>query len=192
MPRSNVPMFAGLLVGVFAVSVAANDTVLISATPDGNAGNGSCEAFRISGDGRFVTFTSLASDLVPVTGDPNGVSDLNGVADIFLRDRDFDENGVFDEVDCGKVECVATEIISVNSNEEQASVESSSSSITPNGRYVAFTIGQGDLNWARVAFSCVTATPMVTATSRQGRASPCSLAQRPTGHQGVGFIPQTM
>lgn len=44
--------------------------------------NGSASGQAISNDGRFVTFASLATDLVP------GVTDTNGNFDVFLFDRD--------------------------------------------------------------------------------------------------------
>jgi hypothetical protein len=43
----------------------------------------------ISPDGRFVAFTSDASNLVSGDG--------NGVRDVFVRDRDTDRDGVYDE-----------------------------------------------------------------------------------------------
>ena len=68
----------------------------------------------ISGDGRFVTFHSKATNLV--------ASDTNAGGDIFLRDR---TNGT-------------TERISVDSSETQSNNNSGISSITSDGRYVAF------------------------------------------------------
>ncbi|HEV3023150.1 MAG TPA: hypothetical protein VGX76_11815, partial [Pirellulales bacterium] len=49
---------------------------LVSATPSGVSGNGYSNGPVISADGRFVAFTSYASDLVP--GDFNGASDVFG------------------------------------------------------------------------------------------------------------------
>ena len=43
----------------------------------------------ISATGRFVAFRSLATNLV--------AGDTNDAADVFLRDRDTDADGVFDE-----------------------------------------------------------------------------------------------
>jgi hypothetical protein len=43
----------------------------------------------MSRDGRFVAFTSSAENLV--------ADDLNGNYDVFVRDRDTDADGVFDE-----------------------------------------------------------------------------------------------
>lgn len=53
-------------------------TTLMSSTPSGNPGNGSVPDLppSISGDGRFVAFSSLAWDLVP--------NDTNGAMDVFI------------------------------------------------------------------------------------------------------------
>ena len=139
MPRSNVAIFAGLLLSILVPLVAAQDTVLISANTAGNAGNGLSSLPAVSGDGRYVTFTSAASDLVdPVAGDVNGVLDLNNAKDIFLRDRDPDGNGIFHEGNA------TTEIITVSSTEVQNGGNSADeSSITPSGRFVVFSIPGG-------------------------------------------------
>ena len=56
----------------------------------------------ISANGRYVAFQSDATDL---TG-----SDTNGVTDIFVRDRDTDQDGIFDEAGA-----VSTQRVSRNS-----------------------------------------------------------------------------
>ena len=61
----------------------------MSVACDGAQANGASERPRISADGRFVAFVSSASNLV--------AGDTNGVADVFLHDRDADADGVFDE-----------------------------------------------------------------------------------------------
>jgi Tol biopolymer transport system component len=68
----------------------------------------------ISGDGRFVAFQSLASNLVP--------GDTNGTWDIFVRDR---QAGVTDR-------------ISMGFDGSQANGASRLPSITPNARFVSF------------------------------------------------------
>lgn len=59
---------------------AANGTVRqISVAPDGiTPANGNCRHVEISADGRYVTFASLADNLVP--------DDTNGAKDVFLHD----------------------------------------------------------------------------------------------------------
>jgi Tol biopolymer transport system component len=51
-------------------------------------GGGSYDA-AISANGRFVAFDSQAVNLVP--------GDTNSSSDVFVRDRDTDNNGIFDE-----------------------------------------------------------------------------------------------
>jgi Tol biopolymer transport system component len=68
----------------------------------------------ISGDGRYVTFTSAASNLV--------AGDTSVATDIFVRDRETGE----------------TERVSINSGEGQANEFSDNAAITPDGRYVVF------------------------------------------------------
>jgi Tol biopolymer transport system component len=68
----------------------------------------------ISPDGRFVAFSSFATNLV--------APDTNFASDIFIRDR----------------QTQTTELVSVNSAEEQANADSAGAAITPDGRFVAF------------------------------------------------------
>lgn len=58
---------------------SAGEIRLVSRNGDGIAGNNASTFVSLSGDGRFLAFQSLASDL-----DPDG--DTNGVADIFVVD----------------------------------------------------------------------------------------------------------
>lgn len=67
----------------------AGTTLLMSIATDGTQANYTCYLPGMSGDGRFVAFTSLASNLTP---DPVG-----NVTNVFLHDRDPDGNGIFDE-----------------------------------------------------------------------------------------------
>ncbi len=69
------------VVGVVAASVLTGclHTERVSVSSSGAEANGPSRAAGISGDGRFVAFTSTASNLV--------AGDTNGVADLFLRDN---------------------------------------------------------------------------------------------------------
>lgn len=71
-------------------------------------------AVVISGDGRFVAFSSVSEDLVP--------DDTNAVQDIFLHDR---QTGL-------------TTLVSVNDAGDKANGTSSYPSISSDGRYIAF------------------------------------------------------
>ena len=100
-------------------------TALVSVTRDGVVGNGSSLRPSISADGRFVAFSSSASNLVD--------DDTNDVDDIFVHDRDSEENGIFDEPD----ETILSRV-SLDTDGIEANCGSARPSISANGRYVAF------------------------------------------------------
>jgi Tol biopolymer transport system component len=62
-------------------------TILLSQSAEGKIGNGDSTFATISADGRYVAFSSLADNLVP--------NDTNAAADIFIVDRDADNDGMF-------------------------------------------------------------------------------------------------
>jgi len=74
-----------------------------------------------------VAFESIATDLV--------AGDTNGSTDIFVHDRDFDENGTFDEPGPGKISTVR---VSVASGGGEGNGNSYFPSISGDGRYVGF------------------------------------------------------
>src|SRR5919107_2749968 len=67
----------------------AVSTKRVSVSSSGTESNGFSSDASISSDGRFVVFVSEAQNLVE--------GDI-GYRDVFVRDRDADEDGVFDEV----------------------------------------------------------------------------------------------
>ena len=73
---------------VFVRDLRIGLTTRVSVSSAGDLANGESVTPDISGDGRFVVFRSAASNLTPHDGI---------YVDIFLRDRDSDEDGVFDE-----------------------------------------------------------------------------------------------
>jgi Tol biopolymer transport system component len=98
----------------------------ISVSSDGNQGNGDSVAPSISANGRYVAFISKASNLV--SGDTNNYCGDNkdeNCSDVFVHDR---QTGV-------------TERVSVANDMSQGDSGSYSynTSITPDGRYVAFS-----------------------------------------------------
>lgn len=98
----------------------AGTTELVSVADDGTVANRHIFSPRISGNGRFVVFYSTASNLVP--------TDTNGRPDFFVRDL---LKGTMER-------------ISVRSTGEEgtnSSTSTSRTSISPDGRYVAFTSG---------------------------------------------------
>jgi Tol biopolymer transport system component len=68
----------GMLNDVFLHDLLSGATVLASLGDAGQAGNGGSEFPELSGDGRFLVFTSVASNLV--------AGDTNGERDVFRRD----------------------------------------------------------------------------------------------------------
>ena len=103
---------------------ASAQPVNVSVATDGTVGNEPSMSPAMSGDGRFVAFVSFASNLV--------AGDTNGVADIFLRDRDTDADGVFDEAG-------AVSTVRIGPAGAEPNGGSGSPAITPDGRYVIFS-----------------------------------------------------
>jgi Tol biopolymer transport system component len=89
-------------------------TAIVSATPSGKAANNASNLSDTSTGGRYVAFTSNASDLV--------AGDTNGVSDVFVRDT----------------LTAATIRVSVGAGGVQGTGSSSEASISRDGRYVAF------------------------------------------------------
>jgi Tol biopolymer transport system component len=99
---------------VFVRDRRTDRTEKASVSSSGGEADGRSELPAISTDGRFVTFRSLAANLVP--------GDTNRKLDIFLHDR---ETGL-------------TERVSVSSSGDQVNGSSGGSSISADGRFVAF------------------------------------------------------
>jgi Tol biopolymer transport system component len=111
---------------VFVHDRLTGDVVRVSVTGGGTEGlHGGALYPAISADGRFVAFYSCADNLV--------ASDTNDYCDIFVRDRDTDDDGIFDEP--GQVSTVR---VSIASDDTEANGESSSPAISADGRFVAF------------------------------------------------------
>jgi Tol biopolymer transport system component len=96
-------------------------TVLASVDSMGGQGNSFSYEPAISEDGRFVAYTSSASNLVP--------GDTNGVWDVFVRD-------LFNQT---------TECASVSAAGVFGDYSSGQATISADGRFVAFTSGAGNL-----------------------------------------------
>jgi Tol biopolymer transport system component len=109
----------------------AVSTIRMSEDSAGNEANGASSSASISSDGRYVAFDSIADNLV--AGDTLFI--LGGSRDVFVRDRDKDGNGTYDEP--GPVG-VSTVRVSVDSGGGEVNDDSSSASISADGRYVAF------------------------------------------------------
>ena len=99
---------------VFVRDLQSGTTQRVSVATGGTQGNGFSSEPAISADGRYVTFSSAASNLVP--------GDTNGAPDVFVRDR---RSGT-------------TQRVSVAAAGTQGNGDSGSSAIGADGRYVAF------------------------------------------------------
>jgi Tol biopolymer transport system component len=99
---------------VFVRDLTLGTTLRVSLSGEGIEANGSSFEPSISADGRYVTFTSAASNLVS--------DDTNGYTDIFVRD----------------LVSGATEIVSWGID-GPANGRSFEPALSPDGRYVAFT-----------------------------------------------------
>ena len=92
--------------------------------------------------GRFVVYESLADDIAG--GNPGTAA--NPICDIFLHDRDTDEDGVMDEASA-----IDTRLVSSNPCEQNLTNHSIDPSITYDGRFVVFATAAGN---AKVDESC--------------------------------------
>ena len=98
----------------YSFSFAFNAIDRVSVDVNGNQGDGSSYDPNISSDGRFVTFSSDATNLV--SGDSNGSSD------IFVYNRDNN----------------TIERVSVDTNGNQGNASSYDPNISPDGHFVVF------------------------------------------------------
>lgn len=138
---------------VFVRDRQLGTTERVSIGAGGIQSDGSSDEAVLSPDGRFVSFTSAATNLV--------VGDTNGFSDVFLRDRSL---GV-------------TERISVSSAGAQGNRASSTSTPSADGRFVVFSsearnLVPGDTNFRQDVFlrdrrSGTTARLSVGATGAQ-------------------------
>jgi Tol biopolymer transport system component len=149
-----VPGDTNGIVDVFVYDRTTGTTELVSVSSTGEQGNSGGSEPSISGDGRYVAFTSLSSNLVP--------DDTNGAMDVFVRDRTTG----------------TTERVSVSSSGEQAEIGGDSPWISADGRYVVYqslstNLVAGDTNgsWDVFVYDRVTGTNeriSVSSTGEQG------------------------
>ena len=106
--------------------------VRVSATPAFQDGNGECKHPSISPCGRYVTFETDSNNLGP--------ADTNGQRDIYVRDRDADGDGLFDEAGTA-----VNTLVSLTPGGAQAGAGSFDPSISEGGGQVAFTSSASNL-----------------------------------------------
>ncbi|GAA1546482.1 TolB family protein [Nocardioides humi] len=97
--QSTSASFAGEADGdhdVFVLDRVTGVVDLVSQTPDGEAANRPSQLYAMSDDGRFVAFTSTASDLVGVLQPPN-----TDVRHAYLHDRTTGTNRALDRIGLG-------------------------------------------------------------------------------------------
>src|SRR5204862_6499305 len=106
---------------VFVHDRPSGTTERVSVNSDGAEGDGSSERPTLSADGRYVAFSSSATNLVP--------GDTNGQSDVFVHDR----------------QTRTTERVSVASAGIEGHGWSDRPAISANGRFVAFVSAAPDL-----------------------------------------------
>ncbi len=99
---------------VFVRDLVLGTTILVSISTNGTVGNGASGSATMTPDGRYVAFSSAATNLV--------VGDTNAITDVFVRD----------------LQTATTILVSTGSIPVSASSTSDSPDITPDGRYVAY------------------------------------------------------
>ena len=100
---------------IFLRDTQTNQTILVSREIGGNAGNGASSQPTISADGRFVAFTSAATNLATIIGGSG--------SQIFLRDTQTNQ----------------TILVSREIGGNAGNGASSEATISANGQFVAFT-----------------------------------------------------
>ncbi len=118
---------------VFARKLPSGPTVLISKSGS-NAGDAHSALPALSNTGRYVSYESVATNL---TADPTG-----GFQQVFLHDRDTDNNTIFDQVGL-----TSTSLMSRATGPAGAvgSAGSGGSALTDSGRFVAYVSGATNL-----------------------------------------------
>ncbi len=119
---------AYLLAGMFGLAAHSGSAVnpksiVVSVSPSGQMNNAWCDSPSISWTGRFIAFSSRASNLVP--------GDKPDTSDVFVRDRDPDGNGIFEPQNSRTI------LISRTTNGGPAG-SSYKPAISPDGRFVTF------------------------------------------------------
>lgn len=118
---------------IFVYDQVLGATTRVSVSSGGVQGDGHSTISSISGDGRYVAFTSVSTNLV--------AGDTNGVSDVFVHDRQTGQ----------------TTRVSVNSGGTEGNGASTTPQLSYDGRYVVFSssasnLVAGDTNGASDVF----------------------------------------
>lgn len=111
---------------IFVRDLDNNRTTQISLASDGTQGNDDSHYAAISYNGRYIAFLSEADNLVE--------NDTNEEADVFVRDRDTDGDGIFDEP--GQVQ--TTRVSVAKNGAESDGPAQGKPTISSDGHVVAF------------------------------------------------------
>ncbi|MBM4050348.1 MAG: hypothetical protein FJ279_35070, partial [Planctomycetes bacterium] len=158
---------------VFVYDRQTDTAERVSVSSAGAQGNGHSQDPALSADGRYVAFTSWASDLVG--------GDANGTSDIFLHERQTD----------------TTQRVSVSSSGDDADGRSSAPALSADGDYVAFqseatNLVPGDTNSSEDVFLYHRSTATVqrvSVSSSGGQADQASSAPALSSDGGyVAFV----
>ncbi|EAW35793.1 DUF4347 domain-containing protein [Lyngbya sp. PCC 8106] len=109
---------------IFVYDLQTGVTNRVSVDANGVGGNQNSSQPSISNDGRFVGFSSRSSNFV--------LGDNNGVEDIFVHDRDPDQDGVFDQGNG-----IITRV-SISDTGEEGNANSFQSVVSGDGSLVSF------------------------------------------------------
>jgi len=118
-----VPGDSNQLTDIFVRDLARKTTTLVTITTNGAKANGSPSDSTMTPDGRYVAFSSTASNLV--------ADDANSIADVFIRDLEL---GVTRLVSVGGKGASTSLLVPYGA----AASASGSPAITPDGRFVSF------------------------------------------------------
>ncbi len=119
--RNLVPGDTGIGTQVFVRDLRFGTTHRISVSSAGQQADNESVATAISADGRFIAFTSAATNLVP--------GDTNHATDVFIRDLRFG----------------TTRRVSLGRASRQGNYDSTSAVLSADGRYVAFSSAASNL-----------------------------------------------
>ncbi len=147
-PFAGPPMYADCT-DAYVYDVATEELDVVSLSSEETLGNSSSLATGISADGRFVAFTSWATNLVP-SYTPAYPVDTSDVGDITYQP--IDENELRPKLSQAFVRdrlTGRTMRVSVTSNGEQITVGSASGGVSADGRLVAFTSNADSLGGTR-------------------------------------------
>ncbi len=141
---------------IFVKDMKTGEIEMVSTSSDGNQGNWFSETPSISADGRYVAFTSYASNLIPGDGDACDTGNgFRNCADVFVKDR---ETGL-------------TRRISVTPEGVEGNGDSTEPAISADGSHLAFTsransLGVSDGNGVSDVFLANLVTGDITRISR--------------------------